>query len=114
MSYEVLVDNLRAAAGRYRTVAGSLGSDGVALTHVDPDSFGHIELAAWVKAIAEQCDNATQALHDGATGLGDSLDASAHYYESTDQGVATTFQSPFTSGPFATPSSPFTFGTGPR
>lgn len=99
MSYEVLIGNLRTAAGSYRTVASSLGTDGVELTNLTPESVGHIELAAWVKAIAEQCDNATKALHDGATGLAGSLDASAHYYESTDQGVATTFQPPFPIGP---------------
>lgn len=111
MTYDVLVGELRAAAGHYRDVADSLGTDAVEITHIDPTSFGHIELAAWVKAVADQCDKATAALHDGATGLADSLDASAHYYESTDQNVATsftpTFDSPF-STPFSTP-----FGTTP-
>jgi hypothetical protein len=106
MSYEVLVDNLRAAAGRYRKVADSLGADGVELDHVDPSSFGHVELAAWVKAVAEQCDHATKALHDGADGLADSLVAAAHHYESTDVSVGQAFQSPFTTGGL-TPASPF-------
>jgi len=116
VSYEVLADNLRAAAGRYREVAGSLGAEGVEITHVDPASFGHIELAAWVKAVAEQCDHATQALHDGATGIADSLDVSAHDYETTDETIGTVFRSPFTSGTVLDPTSPFTFGTpgGPR
>ena len=113
MSYEVLVGNLRAAGERYRTVASSLGTEGVELTHVEPDSMGHIELAAWVKAVGEQCDNATRALHDGATGVAGSLDASARYYETTDDHVGTVFQTPFTNGYF-TPGSPFTFGTGER
>ena len=112
MSYEVLVDNLRAGAGRYRTIASSLGADGVEITHVDPASFGHIELAAWVKAVAEQCDAATGALHDGAIGLADGLDAAAHHYETTDVGVGQTFQSPFDGG-LLNPSSPFTFGPTP-
>ena len=102
MSYEVLVDNLRAAAGRYRTVADSLGSDGVDITHVDPTSFGHVELAAWVKAVGEQLDNATKALHDDTDALADGLDAAAHHYETTDTGVAQVFQSPFTTGQFGT------------
>ncbi len=113
MSFEVLVDNLRAAAGRYRKVADSLGSDGVEITHLDPTSFGHVELAAWVKAIAEQCDNATVALHDGAGGLADSLVETARYYETTDTDVAQSFQSPFTPGGF-TPGAPFApFGVTP-
>ena len=66
MSYEVLPDQLRAAASRYRTVASSVGTDGVEITHVAPDSFGHVELAAWVKAVAGQCDNASAP---SATGL---------------------------------------------
>ncbi len=113
MSYEVLVDNQRAAAGKYRTVASSLGTTGVEMTNVEPDSMGHIELAAWLKAIQEQCDNATTALHDGATGLADSLEQSAHYYETTDETIGTVFQSPFTNGTLLDPGSPFTnFGTG--
>lgn len=107
MTYDVLVSELQAAAGQYRTVADSLGTDAVEITHLDPTSFGHVELAAWVKAVADQCDKATTALHDGATGLADSLDASAHYYESTDQGVANSFTPTFGS-PFSTPfSTPF-------
>lgn len=98
MSYEVLVENLRAAAGRYDGVADSLGTDGVEITNVKPDSFGHIELAAWVEAVAEQCDRATRALHDGATGLADGLEAAAHHYETTDTGVAQAFTSPFSTG----------------
>jgi hypothetical protein len=100
MSYDVLASELRAAAGRYRTVADSLGTDAVEITHLEPDSFGHIELAAWVKAVADQCDKATTALHDGVTGLADSLDAAAHSYDTTDQCVATQFTPLF--GPFPT------------
>jgi hypothetical protein len=103
MSYEVLVDNLRSAAGQYRTVAGSLGTDGVDITHVDPSSFGHVELAAWVKAVGEQCDNATQALHDGATGLADSLGVAATHYETTDDSVGQIFQQPFGDGLLGSP-----------
>lgn len=95
MSYEVLAGDLRAAAGSYRTVASSTGTDGVAPTHVDPGSLGHIELAAWLTAVAEQCHNATKALHDGAEGLAEGLDAAAHHYETTDQCVAQTFTTPF-------------------
>lgn len=99
MSYEVLVDNLRAAAGRYRTVASSLGSEGVEIAHAAPASFGHIELAAWVKAVAEQCDAATEALHDGAVGLAEGLESAARHYETTDAGVGEAFRTPLSWGP---------------
>ena len=105
MSYEVLASGLRAGAQRYRSIASSLGTDGVEVTDATPSSFGHVELAAWIKAVAEQCDAATQALHDGATGLADALDSSAHYYETTDENVALSFQNPCFLGPGA-PSSP--------
>jgi hypothetical protein len=78
----------------------------VEITHVEPNSFGHIELAAWVKAVAEQCDNATQALHDGADGLADSLVEAAHHYETTDNSVAQNFQGPFGTG-LLLPPAPF-------
>ena len=92
------------------TSPSSLGPDGVELDHVEPTSFGHIELAAWVKAVAEQCDHATQALHDGAAGLADNLDAAAYYYETTDESVAQNFRAPFLNRGFA-PGSPCVRGT---
>ena len=107
MSYAVLVQQLRAAASDYRSVAGNLGTESVEINHVEPDSFGHIELAAWVKAVADQCEKATTALHDGATGLAGSLDAAANHYETTDDQVRQVFTQPFNNG-LLTP------GGGPR
>jgi hypothetical protein len=112
MGFEVLVENLRSASARYRTTASSLGTGGVEITHVEPGSFGHIELAAWVKTIAEQCDLATRALHDGATELADGLDTAAHHYETTDVTVGQVFQSPLSSGLLG-PTSPFATGPTP-
>jgi hypothetical protein len=107
MTYEVLVENLRAAAGRYRSVASSLGTDGVDITHVDPGSLGHVELAAWLEAVDEQCHNATMALHDGAAGLADSLTSTAARYETTDDDIGSLFRSPLGGGPpFGPPSGP--------
>jgi len=113
MSYEVLVENLRSAAGKYRTVAGSVGTDGVDITHVDPESFGHVELAAWVKAVGEQCDNATQALHDGATGLAGSLGTAATHYETTDDAVGQIFTRPLNGGLLGSPFGQPQFGQPP-
>ncbi|MGB0102187.1 MAG: type VII secretion target [Nocardioides sp.] len=112
MTYDVLIDHLRSAAGSYRSVAGDVG-DPVELTHVAPDSIGHVELAAWLTAVVDQCEQATAALEDGASGLADSLEVAARHYESTDQAVADGFTpfgtSPFGTGPFGTGP----FGTGP-
>ena len=113
MSYEVLVEDLRTAAGEYRTVAGSLGADGVEITNVSPGSLGHIELAAWLEAVGEQCDKATTALHDGATGLADSLQAAAGHYETTDQAVGSVFRSPFGGGLLGSPFGPPAPTSGP-
>jgi hypothetical protein len=108
MGYEVLVGGLRAAAGSYRTVGTELGST-VEITHVEPDSLGHVELAAWLKAVVEQCGNAHTALKDGANGLGDDLDAAAHHYESADEQTGQWFQSPF--DPLSQPYQPFDLRT---
>jgi len=98
MSYEVLVQELRDAAGEYDGVASSLGVTPVVIDHVTPDSLGHIELAAWLMAVAEQCGNAHTALNDGLGALALGLRTSAIDYETTDDQVADFFVDPF-SGP---------------
>ncbi len=92
MGYEVVVEELRTAAGQYeRTVSDMAGYDFEA-TNVAADTFGHVELAAWYSAVADQCDNAGKALHDGATGLATSLRGQARTYEGTDENVGAAFQ----------------------
>ncbi|WP_300644353.1 WXG100 family type VII secretion target [Nocardioides sp.] len=111
MTYEVLVEELRAASGDYRAVAEELGPGSICLTHRTPESLGHVELAAWLGAVAEQCTEASRALHDGAVDLADDLATAATHYESTDDGVAEMFRRP---SPFLDPLSPFlTPGQGP-
>ncbi|MGV3561661.1 MAG: WXG100 family type VII secretion target [Nocardioides sp.] len=111
MTYEVLVEELRAASGDYRAVAEELGPGSICLTHRTPESLGHVELAAWLGAVAEQCTEASRALHDGAVDLADDLATAATHYESTDDGVAEMFRRP---SPFLDPRSPFlTPGQGP-
>lgn len=107
MTYEVLVTSLRKAAGRYRDVADKTG-EVVAVTHVEPDSLGHVELAAWLQAVADQCDKAHTALGEGAHALADGLDASAATYEATDEDAGSLFRAPLGSGPLST------FPTGPE
>ncbi len=91
MGYEVVVEELRTAAGSYERTVGDMASYDLDATNVAADTFGHVELAAWFSAVAEQCDNAGQALHDGATGLAASLRAQATTYEGTDANVGATF-----------------------
>ena len=105
MGYEVLVEELRSAAGDYEGVADELGTGAMCLTSRDPEHLGHVELAAWLGAVADQCAEASRALHDGAVELGADLRAAAAHYESTDEAVAQGFR------PFGAPGSPF--GTSP-
>jgi hypothetical protein len=104
MTYEVLVEELRAASGVYRAVAEELGPGSICLTHRTPEHLGHVELAAWLGAVAEQCTEASRALHDGAVDLAEDLQTAAAHYESTDDSVARTFRFP---SPFLDPHSPF-------
>lgn len=94
MSYDVLVENLRRAAGDFRSMVAPLAGYHFATVDVSGEAFGHVELAGWYVAVADQCDNAGQALHDGAGALATSLDYAANQYEQTDQGVAQGFSGP--------------------
>lgn len=108
MGYEVLVEHLHEAAGKLRTITDPLEGYELASTHSKAEDFGHVELAAWFAAVVEQCDAAGQALRDGAETLATSLDTTARDYQLTDEGVASSFRSPFTTPgyPFA-PAPPF-------
>ena len=113
MGYEVLVEELRSAAGDYQEVADGLGTGAMCLTYRGPTHMGHVELAAWLGAVAEQCTEASKALHDGAVDLGEDLRTAATHYETTDEAVAQGFSTPFGSSP----GNPFgvgsPFGTSP-
>jgi hypothetical protein len=104
MSYEVLVENLRAAASKTRSTTQPLAGYDFRETNVSGESFGHVELAEWFKAVASQCDRAGRSLRSGAEALAEQLDYAADTYEQTDTGVANQFQTPFSTGAFgATP-----------
>lgn len=94
MSYDVLVENLRRAAGDFQSLVAPLAGYDFATVDVSGETFGHVELAAWYTAVADQCDNAGRALHDGAGTLATSLDYAANQYEQTDQGIAQGFAGP--------------------
>ncbi|MEZ5096415.1 MAG: hypothetical protein R2731_10020 [Nocardioides sp.] len=80
---------------------------------LDAEQTGHLELAAWVEAVVDQCDKAGQALRDGALALAATLERTARDFEQTDQGVGDHFTptSTGTPAPF-TPWQPFP-GLGP-
>lgn len=109
MTYEVLVEELRAASGDYRAVPEELGSGSICLTHRTPERLRHVELAAWLGAVADQCTEASRALHDGAVDLAEDLQTAAAHYESTDDSVDRMFRFP---SPFLDPHRPF-LGPGP-
>ncbi len=104
MSYDVLVENLRHAAGQMRSTTQPLSGYDFHSTNVTGESFGHVELAAWFEAVADQCDKAGKALRSGAEALAGQLEYAADTYEKTDDGVADVFQTPLSGNVFgATP-----------
>lgn len=105
MSFAVLVAELRTAAGLYEGVGADLGTTPVVIDHVDPTSLGHVELAAWLAAVADQCTKAHQALADGVTDLAVDLRTTATTYETTDDAQATRYQ-PYLLGSPSLPGAP--------
>ena len=103
MSYEVLVESLRAAARKTRSTTQPLAGYDFQESNVSGESFGHVELADWFKAVAEQCDRAGRSLRSGAEALAGQLEYAADTYEQTDTGVAFQFQTPFGAGFGSTP-----------
>jgi hypothetical protein len=94
MSYEVIVDELTAAARKFRTVQDAMSGYNFPEQGVTAEAFGHVELADWVIAVVEQCDNAGGALHTGAQILADDLVTQALDYEATDQAAQGRFGGP--------------------
>lgn len=93
MSYEVVVEELRASARKFRTVQDATAGYSFPESQcVAPDAVGHLELADWIIAVTEQCDRAGQALHAGARTVADGLERQAADYEATDLAVRTRFE----------------------
>lgn len=109
MSYEVVVEELRDAAKKYRTVSSPYACYHLPVTNISEDSIGHADLAGWVAAAAEECDTEAKAIGDGGESLAATLEAQATNYELTDAGIGGIF----TQGTGQLPGSPFGFpGTG--
>ena len=81
MSYDVLVENLRQAAAQMRSTTQPLSGYDFHSTNVTGESFGHVELAEWFEAVADQCDKAGKALRSGAEALAGQLEYAADTYE---------------------------------
>lgn len=95
MSYEVIVGELTASARKFRTVQDAMSGYTFPEQAGTADAFGHVELADWVIAVVEQCNNAAKALHTGAEILADGLEAQALDYETTDQMARSRFVGPW-------------------
>lgn len=91
MTIEVEPQDLRAAAAALRAPTQSLIGHDFAEEHVNPTSFGHVELAAWFLAVVDQCDKAGDALGTGAEHLAAHLVAAADDFALTDTGVTDRF-----------------------
>lgn len=88
MSYDVIARELHSGAGELREVVSGMAGYDLAITNAGPDSLGHVELASWLKAVAEQCDLAGQALHDGAMGIAGAVDTAGNTYQNSDESNA--------------------------
>lgn len=115
--YDVLADDLRSASGEYHAVGDKIADYKLGAANIDPQHIGHVELAAWIKAVTEKCDEAGSALHDGVDLLATAVMDAAGVYERMDDDVATGFTNlllPYGNGtsPFL-PGTPGSFGTAP-
>jgi Excreted virulence factor EspC, type VII ESX diderm len=110
MSFEVIIEDLRKAAGDLDSMVAPLAGYSLGAPKADAEAVGHVELAAWLVAVLEQADKAGAALHDGAGALADRLRGAAHYYEDSDGAALQRFRSPFGPG---LPGGPTPFGQGP-
>lgn len=88
MTIEVEPQHLRAAARDLRTPTQSLVGYDFPEENVTPESFGHVELAAWFLAVVDQCDKAGDALGTGCESLAARLELAAADFTTTDQDVA--------------------------
>lgn len=100
MTFEVVIENLRAAARTLRTTTDPMAGYELDVTDIGAADMGHIELAAWLGAVEEQCDRGGQALRDGAVELATTLELAADDFERTDQGVAGLFGPPSPGSPW--------------
>ena len=94
MTYEINPALVRTMAGRYDDAAAPLAGFDLPTTRVAADTFGHVELAAWFAAVADQVDEAGRAVHEGVTTMAANLRAAAHDAEVTDDAVAQNYTPP--------------------
>lgn len=95
MSFEVVVEELRASALKFRAVQDAMACYAFPQQDVSAASVGHVELADWMIAVLEQCDKAGDALHLGADVLADGLDDQARDYETADAAARSRFGGPW-------------------
>jgi len=88
MTYEIDPQLVRTMAGSYDAAVATLAGYDFPTTRVAADTFGHVELAAWFSAVADQLDEAGRALHTGVTTMADHLRVAAHDAEAADDAAA--------------------------
>ncbi len=94
MTYEINPALVRKMAGQYDAAVAPLAGHDFPTTRVAADTFGHVQLAAWYAAVADQVDEAGRALHDGVTAMADNLRVAAHEAETADGDATTRFTPP--------------------
>lgn len=84
MTFEINPALVRRMAGKYDAAVAPIAGYDFATTRVAADTFGHVELAAWFSAVADQFDEAGRALHDGVTTMAANLRVAANDAEAAD------------------------------
>ena len=88
MTYEINPQLVRTMAGKYDAAVAPLAGYDFPTTRVAADTFGHVELAAWFSAVADQFDEAGRALHTSVTTMASDLRVAAHDAEAADDAAA--------------------------
>jgi hypothetical protein len=94
MTYEIDPALVRSMASRYDAAVAPLAHHDLPTTRVAADTFGHVELAAWFAAVADQVDEAGRALHDAVTTMATNLRVVAKDAETADDDAAARFTPP--------------------
>lgn len=94
MTYEINPALVRAMAGKYDAAVAPMSGYDFPTTRVAADTFGHVQLAAWYSAVADQFDEAGRALHEGVATMAANLRVAATDAEKVDDAVQQEFTLP--------------------
>lgn len=108
MSFEVIIEELVAAAGSLEDAANAYGCYSLPVSDATGENYGHVELAGWVVGVGKAVDDAVKALQDAQLRMGTNLRTCARDYDEADRSAEQGLQCPV--GPVFGP--PFTSPTG--